>query len=202
MLHYQYIAYVNYIISLVVTITVTCYSWAPSSGDQFIYMWRHLQAATWLCTLINDYACETTILHSWMENTVIQHTFLKLDQSQKSPEPQIKQKTDPTKKHQRKHWYIGASVQGSDKFNSKNPQNSTKKYHVEVANKDERTVKFFNSSPIPIRKNWIRSSPACKIFKNYQSNPALIRPCKTIYFFVSSYKNTTGAILPLDKHDW
>ena len=28
-----------------VTITVTCYSWAPSSGD-IIYMWHHLQAAT------------------------------------------------------------------------------------------------------------------------------------------------------------
>jgi len=32
---------VNYDNSLVVTITVTCYSWAP-----FIYMWRHLPTAT------------------------------------------------------------------------------------------------------------------------------------------------------------
>jgi len=34
---------VNYDNSLVVTITVTCYSWAPRP---FIYMWRHLLAAT------------------------------------------------------------------------------------------------------------------------------------------------------------
>jgi len=32
---------VNYDNSLVVTITVTCYSWAP-----FIYMWRHPPTAT------------------------------------------------------------------------------------------------------------------------------------------------------------
>jgi len=37
---------VNYDDSLVVTITVTCNLWAPSSGDHFIYMWRHLPAAT------------------------------------------------------------------------------------------------------------------------------------------------------------
>jgi len=37
---------VNYDNSLVVTITVTRYLWVPSSGDHFIYMWRHLQAAT------------------------------------------------------------------------------------------------------------------------------------------------------------
>jgi len=36
----------NYDLSIVVTITVTCYSWAPSSGDHLFYMWRHLQAAT------------------------------------------------------------------------------------------------------------------------------------------------------------
>jgi len=37
---------VSYDNSLVVIITVTRYLWAPSSGDHFIYMWRHLQAAT------------------------------------------------------------------------------------------------------------------------------------------------------------
>jgi len=37
---------VNHDNSPVVTITVTSYLWAPSSGDHFIYMWRHLQAAT------------------------------------------------------------------------------------------------------------------------------------------------------------
>jgi len=31
---------------LVVTITVICYSWAPSSGENFTYMGRHLQVAT------------------------------------------------------------------------------------------------------------------------------------------------------------
>jgi len=30
----------------VVTITITCYSWAPSCGDHLFCMWRHLQAAT------------------------------------------------------------------------------------------------------------------------------------------------------------
>jgi len=37
---------VNYDNSLVVTITVTCYSRALTSGDHLFYMWRHLQAAT------------------------------------------------------------------------------------------------------------------------------------------------------------
>jgi len=37
---------VNYDNSLVVTITVTCCLWAPSSGDHLFCMWRHLQAAT------------------------------------------------------------------------------------------------------------------------------------------------------------
>jgi len=27
--------------SLVVTIAVACYLWASSTGDNFIYMWRH-----------------------------------------------------------------------------------------------------------------------------------------------------------------
>jgi len=37
---------VNYDNSLVVTITVTCYSWAPSSGDHLFTVWRQLLAAT------------------------------------------------------------------------------------------------------------------------------------------------------------
>jgi len=37
---------VNFDRSLVVTITVTCCLWVPSTGEHFIYMWRHLQAAT------------------------------------------------------------------------------------------------------------------------------------------------------------
>jgi len=36
----------NYDFSFVVTITVTCYSWAPSSADHLFCMWRHLQTAT------------------------------------------------------------------------------------------------------------------------------------------------------------
>ena len=27
-------------------VTVTCYCWAPSTGDHFIHMWRHIKAAT------------------------------------------------------------------------------------------------------------------------------------------------------------
>ena len=34
-LHYYYIGSMNYDHSFVVTVTVTCYSWAPSSGDHF-----------------------------------------------------------------------------------------------------------------------------------------------------------------------
>jgi len=30
----------------VVVITVTCHSWAPSSGDHLVYMWCHLPTAT------------------------------------------------------------------------------------------------------------------------------------------------------------
>jgi len=36
---------VNYDNSLVVTITVTCFSWTPSSADHLFTMWRHLLAA-------------------------------------------------------------------------------------------------------------------------------------------------------------
>jgi len=48
--------------------------------------------------------------------------------------------------------------------------------------RDERTVKFFSLSPILIRKIWIRSSPDPHIFENHQSDPVLIRQCKTMYF--------------------
>jgi len=37
---------VNFDLPLVVSITVICYLWAPSTGDQLVYMWRHLQTAT------------------------------------------------------------------------------------------------------------------------------------------------------------
>jgi len=32
-----------------VSITVSRYSWVPSTGDHFMHMWRHLQAATLIC---------------------------------------------------------------------------------------------------------------------------------------------------------
>jgi len=40
------------------------------------------------------------------KNTVMQHTFLKFDQSQKNPDPQIKQKKNwsSEKSQQRQHW--------------------------------------------------------------------------------------------------
>jgi len=48
-------------------------------------------------TVLTPYITPTKLLHSWMENTIIQHTFLKFGQSQtnrrfslKTPEPQIK----------------------------------------------------------------------------------------------------------------
>jgi len=69
--------------------------------------------------------------------------------------------------------------------------------------RDEWTVKYFSPSPILIRKNLIRSSPVRKLFENHQSDPVLFRPCKTMnFYFASSYKNTTGAIWPFDKHGW
>jgi len=38
---------VNFKLSLVVSITVTCYPWASSTGDHINHMWRHhRQAAT------------------------------------------------------------------------------------------------------------------------------------------------------------
>jgi len=33
-------------LSLVVSITMTCYSWATSTGDHFVHMWCHLQITT------------------------------------------------------------------------------------------------------------------------------------------------------------
>jgi len=40
------------------------------------------------------------------------------------------------------------------------------------------------------------------IFENHQSDPVLIRWCKTMYFHFASWsKITTGAILPSAKHD-
>jgi len=49
---------VNYHNSLVVTITVTRYLWAPSNGDHFIYMWRHLH----ICS------CNMCIISSFVTN--------------------------------------------------------------------------------------------------------------------------------------
>jgi len=37
-LHYCYIGSMNYDLSFVVTVRVTCYSWAPSSGDH-LFTW-------------------------------------------------------------------------------------------------------------------------------------------------------------------
>jgi len=34
--------YVKFDLSLVVSITVICYSWAPFTGVYFIHMWHHL----------------------------------------------------------------------------------------------------------------------------------------------------------------
>jgi len=69
--------------------------------------------------------------------------------------------------------------------------------------RDERTLQFFSSSPVLIRRDWIRSSLDPQIFENHQSDPVLIRQCKIIHFSFASWgKRTTGAILPLAKYDW
>jgi len=44
--HYYYIGISEFDHSLVVTIAVTCDLRASSAGDDFIYMWRHLQVVT------------------------------------------------------------------------------------------------------------------------------------------------------------
>jgi len=55
---------VNYDNSLVVTITVTRCLWSPSSGDHFIYMWRHLQAATISRIHHSFYFIQHAIIHN------------------------------------------------------------------------------------------------------------------------------------------
>jgi len=73
---------VNYDKLLVVAITVTCYLWAPSTGDHFIYMWRHLQDSTVVSAVssigIRDnnivYITPTIILYEDMKT--IEHVLL------------------------------------------------------------------------------------------------------------------------------
>ena len=69
-------------------------------------------------------------------------------------------------------------------------------------NRDERTDKFFSTSPILIQINYIRSSPDLQNFWYFLSDPVLIRQCKIIYFYFASWaRRPTGAILLLAKCD-
>jgi len=64
-------------------------------------------------------------------------------------------------------------------------------------------MKFF--SPSPAWSDEIESDPVLirKVVENRQSDPVMICQYKILYFyFASSGKRTTGAILPLAKYDW
>jgi len=65
-----------------------------------------------------------------------------------------------------------------------------------IGNRDGRTVKFLSPSPIlnPQKINPI-AILICKIFENHQSNPVLIRQCKTMFFILpheGKYKQPFG----------
>jgi len=64
------IGIVNFDHSLVVTITVACYLWTPSTDDNFIYMCRHLQAATLVeSQSIRTYATGMADTQDWQFET-------------------------------------------------------------------------------------------------------------------------------------